>query len=137
VFVRELLRSKHFLVTIDDDARILSRARTAARFGSIEELEGAYAELLGTLGRLDRSTLGQLVDARRAPPRNDPEFEAAVTRHHAELYRGFRATAVIVRTAAGRLQVKRMLEASGILALVCVHEGDALAYLRGPTAEPG
>ena len=133
--MRELLRSKHFLVMIDDDARILWRARTAERFGSIEELEEAYGELLGTLARLDRPTLGQVIDARQAPPRNDPEFEAAVTRHHAELYRHFRATAVIVRTAAGRLQVKRMLEASGILALVCVKEDDALAYLRGTTTE--
>jgi hypothetical protein len=137
--VRELLRRKHFLVTLDDDAGILRRARTSEPFASIRELEDVYAELLAVLVRLDRAKLGQLIDARQAPPRNDPEFEAAITRHHAELYRDFRATAVLVRTAAGKLQVKRMLEASGIVALVCVNEADAVAYLRGemPLSRPG
>jgi hypothetical protein len=129
--VRELFRHKHFLVTLDDEAGILRRARTGEAFASIRELEDVYAELLAVLAPLDRSKLGQLIDARQAPPRNDPEFEAAVTRHHAELYRDFRATAVVVRMAAGKLQVKRMLEASGIVALVCVNEADAVAYLRG------
>jgi hypothetical protein len=129
--VRELLRRKHFVVTIDDEGGILRRARTAEPFASIQELEDSYDDLLAVLSRLDRAKLGQLVDARAAPPRNDPEFEAVVTRHHAELYRGFRATAVLVRMVAGKLQVKRMLESSGIVALVCVHEEDAIRYLRG------
>jgi hypothetical protein len=127
--MRELLRGRHFIVTVDDARRIVRRTRTAERFATLGELETAYEELLEALRPLDRSKLGQLMDARQAPPRNDPQFEAAVTRYHEALYRGFRATAVLVQSAAGRLQVRRMLDVSGVDAQVFVDESAAIQYL--------
>jgi hypothetical protein len=125
--MRELLRGRHFHVTVDDAVRIVRRVRTAERFASLEELETAYQELLAALDTLDRPRYAQLVDARQSPPRNDPAFEAAVTRHHDALYAGFRAAAVLVQTAAGRLQVRRMLDVSGVGAPVFTDEAAALA----------
>jgi hypothetical protein len=127
--VRDILRSKHFVVTVDEERRILWRARTAAPFESIEEVHAAYAVLLEALRPLHRPLYGQLVDARDAPPRNDPAFESVVTSHHKELYASFRASSVLVKTAAGRLQVRRMLDASKIGAPVFLDETAALAYL--------
>jgi hypothetical protein len=129
--MRELLRSKHFLVTLDEGNRLLRRARTHERFESMEEVESAYAELLRVLRSIDRPEYAQLIDARAAPPRNDPAFEAVVTRHHVELYDGFRRAAVLVQSAAGRLQVRRMLEGSGVDAPVFTEEEAALVYLQG------
>ena len=130
--MRELLRRKHFVVEIDDEAGILRRARTAERFESLDELEWGYAELLATIAGLDRSQLGQLIDIRLAPPRTDPQFEAVVNKHNAGLYRGFRATAVLVQSAAGRLHVKRMLDSSKLDARVFVDEEEALRFVRSP-----
>jgi hypothetical protein len=130
--IRALLRSKHFVVVVDDATRLLRRTRTVARFESHEELEAAYFELLHAMSTIDRTKYAQLIDARQAPPRNDPAFEELVARHHDELYRGFRASAVLVQSAAGKLQVRRMLGASGVGAPVFTEEEAALAYLRSP-----
>lgn len=131
--MREILRSKHFVVTVDEERRILRRARTAAPFESLEEVQTAYAALLQALLPLHRPLYGQLIDARDAPPRNDPAFESVVTSHHEALYTGFRASAVLVKTAAGRLQVRRMLGASGIEPHVFLDETAALDYLASPS----
>ena len=128
--MRDLLRSTHFIVTVDDAAHLLRRARTGARFESIAQLEAEYEALLGAFEALNRPIYAQLIDARESPARNDPAFEATVTRYHAPLYRGFRAVAVLVQSAAGRLQVRRMLEVSGIHAPVLTDEPAALEYLR-------
>jgi hypothetical protein len=130
--VRELLRRKHFVVEIDDEACILRRTRTAAPFESLDELEWSFAELSATIAQFDRSKLGQLVDIRMALPRTDPAFEAVVMSHNAAMYRGFRATAVLVRSAAGRLHVKRMLDAAKLEPRVFVDEDEALEFLRAP-----
>jgi hypothetical protein len=130
--VRELLRRKHFVIEIDDEACILRRARTAVPFESLDEVEWSFAELSATVAQFDRSKLGQLVDIRLAPPRTDPEFEAVVMHHNAAMYRGFRATAVLVRSAAGRLHVNRMLDSGKMDARVFVDEGEALEFLRAP-----
>jgi hypothetical protein len=132
--MRDLLRSPHFIVTIDEEARLLRRARTPLRFESIAEVEAAYAALLASLAGLDRAKYAQLIDARLGPPRNDPAFEAIVTRFHHVLYAGFRASAVLVQSAAGRLQVRRMLDASGVGAPVFTDETAALAFLQGGAA---
>jgi hypothetical protein len=55
-------------------------------------------------------------------------------KHNAALYRGFRATAVLVRSAAGRLHVKRMTDASSVEAHVFVNEQEAIEFLREPSA---
>jgi len=131
--VRDVLRSKHFVVTIDEERHILRRARTSAPFESMEEVQAAYAALLDALRPLHRPLYGQLIDAREAPPRNDAAFESVVTSHHKDLYAGFRCSAVLVKTAAGRLQVRRMLDASRIEAHVFLDETAALAYLAAPS----
>jgi hypothetical protein len=130
--VRELLRRKHFVLEIDDEACILRRARTAAPFESLDELEWSFAELSAAVAQFDRSKLGQLVDVRLAPPRTDPDFEAVVMSHNAAMYRGFRATAVLVRSAAGRLHVKRMLDTAKLGPRVFVDEEEALQFLSAP-----
>jgi hypothetical protein len=127
--MRELLRTTYTLVTLDEETHVVRRARTTEQFESHAALEAEYDALVRTLDQVDRARFGQLVDARFAPPRNDPQFEATVVRHHEALYRGFRANAVLVQSAVGKLHVKRMLDASGVHARVFNDEAEALAYL--------
>ncbi len=127
--MREILKSRWFHLLVDDDARIVRRVRTAERFETVAEIDGAYAALCAAFDGLDRPRFAQLADAREAPARNDPQFEAVVTRYHPRLYAGFRAAAALVRTAAGRLQMRRMFDTSGVDVRVFSDEAEAIAYL--------
>jgi hypothetical protein len=127
--VRELLRTKYSVMFLDEESRVLRRTRNEEPFASLADLEAEYASLLRAMNAVDRPRYGQLIDARRAPPRNDPDFEATVARYHEALYRGFVATAVLVRSAVGKLHVRRMLDASGLEAGVFHDDVEALRYL--------
>ncbi len=127
--MRELMRTKQSVVTLDEDAHLLRRARTAEQFTSATQLEAEYDELVRVMDAIDRAHYAQLIDVRVAPPRNDPQFEATVARHHAALYRGFIANAVLVASAVGKLHVTRMIESSGVKARVFTDEAEALAHL--------
>jgi hypothetical protein len=134
--MRELLRTRQTVLTLDEEARVLRRARTSEQFGSPEELEAEYEEIVRVMDLVDRTRYGQLVDVRFAPPRNDPQFESTVMRHHVALYRGFRATAVLVQSAVGKLHVKRLLETSGVSGRAFTDEGEALGYLAEACRTP-
>lgn len=125
----EILHGRHFVVTLDEPARLVRRVRTEERFDSLQQLEATYDELVRVLDTLDRPRYVQLVDARLSPARNDDAFEAVVGRYHDALYRDFRGVAVLVKSAAGRLQVRRMLDSSRIEAPVFSDEAEAIAYL--------
>jgi hypothetical protein len=127
--MRELRRTKHGVVAIDDEARVLYRARSAEPFGSLAELEAESTELVRLMDQIDRPRFVQLIDARLAPPRNDPQFEATIERYHTAFYRGFVATAVLVRSAVGKLHIRRMLGESGVHAGVFNDEMEAMHYL--------
>lgn len=128
--VRELLHTSHFLVTEDAIARVVTRARTAERFSSAAEVTSEYDGLVRALDAVDRGAYGVLVDLRLAPPRNDEAFEEIVSRYHAPLYDGFRRVAVVVHTAAGRLQLRRFLTVARPDAQVFTEVEEAAAFLR-------
>jgi hypothetical protein len=127
--VRELYSSPFFVLRVDDDRRVVTRARTERGFATIEEAEGEYGTMLRAFDQVSRARFGLLVDMRPAPPRNDPAFEKLLGGLYARLYGGFREVAVIVKTQAGRLQVTRLLETRGIKATIFTDEAAAIAHL--------
>jgi hypothetical protein len=127
--MRELLRTKHGVVAIDEEERVLYRARNAEPFGSLVELAAESDEIVRLLDQIDRPRFVQLIDARLAPPRNDPAFETTIERYQTAFYRGFAATAILVRSAVGKLHVRRMLGESGAQAGVFDDEMEAMRYL--------
>jgi hypothetical protein len=133
--MRELLRTPHYLVTLDEEERVVRRARTTEPFASVADIETAYAGIVRAMAPVDRGRYTQLVDSRLAPPRNDPQFEETVARHHAALYAGFLANAVLVHSAVGKLHVKRMLDTSGVDVRVFTDEAEASEYLAGVIRE--
>jgi hypothetical protein len=62
------------------------------------------------LAGVDRSRLGLLVDLRDGPMRNDAVFERTAAPYQARMVAGFRRVAVLVKTPAGKLQMRRLAE---------------------------
>ena len=87
--------------------------RTDRGFASAEEIERAHTEMEAVLDALERERRSILVDLRRAPSRNDPEFEQAMVAHRQRMFARFRRRAVLVRSAVGGLQVRRHARQDG------------------------
>jgi len=125
LFEHPLLR-----VTLDRAAAIVRYERTDLPFSSIAEVERVHDRFFEVVFTMPPATYALLLDVRRAPPRNDDEYEAAIAGYMDRLIRHFRRCALLVRTAAGRLQVMRLEKhARRPAAAVFLDEGEALAHL--------
>lgn len=107
---------------------VVEVVRTERGFDSLEEIEQAHLAVERALDLLPRDRLGIVVDLRRAPARNDPEFERVMPRHRARLFEGFAARAIVVSTAVGVLQVKRHMKQDGFDVGVFTDVADAVAH---------
>src|SRR4051794_75134 len=105
--MRELLRNAWWVIRVDDDRRLIDRVRTPTRFETVDEVHAAYQAMLAAMATVDRGRYSVLVDLRGGPARNDPAFEDIVTRYQPALYAGIPRHALLVSTAAGKLQVHR------------------------------
>ena len=117
-------------VTLDSARRLVRYKRSSRAFQSVEDMRTVHVNLAAPMKRV--STLAHVIlfDVRDAPPRNDATFEAEVTRSISELLPGFRAHAFLVKSAVGRLQVRRLAASRGDSpSLVFSSESEALAHL--------
>ncbi len=113
--------------------RLIEVTRTSKAFETLEQLDGAHAELERVLDSLPRPKLVILVDLRLAPSRNDPAFEEAMKRHRPRMFEHFARRAVLVQTAVGKLHVQRHARQDGHRDLhVFTDMGEALAFLKAP-----
>lgn len=126
----EALRNAYFVVTVDDPAQLITITRTAVPFSSAQEAMTEWEAVNAALDRAGRKERSLLADLRLGPARNDPDFEKAMRKVVARLHNGFRRNAVLVRMAAGLLQIRRHAREDGIDRLVTDSEEAALAYLR-------
>jgi len=112
---------------------LLRLARTARPFDDLADLkrsDDAVAQVL--LARSPREPR-LLLDLRSGPPgRNDPEFERAGADSRRALATLFTRVAILVRTAAGRLQVSRLTREDRTVPGIFLDEGEALAWLTAP-----
>lgn len=131
--MRELYKSDYFVLTVDDERKIVHCVRSDRRFAATADFERACKDMLQALSTVDRRQYVMLVDVRLAPPRNDPAFEQVVERYHPRLYKGFRRVAVLVKTEAGRLQLTRLLRVILRHGRTFIDEQAAIAYLLDPT----
>lgn len=125
LFEHPLLR-----VTLDATAGVVRYERTDLRFESIADVKRVHDAFFEVAFELPRGTYALLLDVRLAPPRNDPEYEAAIAGYMDRLMRHFRKCALLVKTAAGRLQVMRLeARSKRPAAAVFFDESEALAHL--------
>ena len=115
----------------EEPARGLVRVtRTDVRFPSLEEMKAAHDELAPIIRRLTGKKL--LLDFSGGPPgRNDDAFESASLPVIRALEQTFEKVAVLVRTRAGELQVRRLAKQDHREPSVFFEEKDALRWLTG------
>ncbi len=79
----------------------------------------------------DLSKLRLLVDVRRVIGRNDPQFEDMFDQFRRQIFVGFARSAILVKSAIGRLQIQRLGREIGIATNVFHEPAEALAFLAG------
>ena len=103
-----LYESKYARLELDEAQRIVRYVRSAEPFESVEEAMRTFRQIALLNAGLDRRNLSLLSDVRLAPGRNDEAFEKVVAAVRDELFGGFHKRAALVRTMAGKLQVRRL-----------------------------
>ncbi len=118
------------------DARLLGdvlvACRTEKHSGDMVEFLRSFDGFYAALGGAQASGFKLLIDLRASVGRNDPEFEERLVERRRELFRRFGQTAVLVRSAVGRMQVQRHVDEDGFSGSVTVFssEPEALAWLQ-------
>ena len=119
--------------------------RRQVPFPSIPELHRSYDDFLaivddwlldhriksGLLGTKARSPLAWLFDVRGAPDlRNDAEFEEAIQERRRELLKRSPALAILVKSSAGHMQLKRITREEHVQLGVFSEPDEAVMWLR-------
>lgn len=128
----EVLRSRYFTVSVSGTDKLARIERSDTPFDSVEEVRRAWREVDAALQKTVRRGRSLLIDLRQAPARNDPEFETAVRSILPDIRKGYRRIGVMVRSAAGGLQVSRLARADGAVEFISSNEPELIAYLQAP-----
>ncbi len=102
---------------------VMRLIRTSAVFPDADSVTQDFARVVATLESL--APRGLLIDLRQAVGRNDTAFEQASAPWRPRLFTVTPNTVVLVRTAAGALQVQRHLTEDGIVNPRVVRDADA------------
>jgi len=125
--MEKIVYSDDFIVAVEDpSARLFRVTRNATPYINTDSLLKQIDVVRDYLRDHPKHTL--LLDMRNAPLRNDPAFEAAA-HEMGQVTRRFHRTAVLVRTAVGGLQARRMQRERGSNNRVFDDEAAAIAYL--------
>ncbi len=131
-----LVALPHGSVEVDRPRRLVRIRRSGESFHTIEEVRTFYEAVAAAVEKLERRALVVLVDVRDAPARNDPAFETTVASYRKRMFTGFARGAVLVRTAAGKLNVSRHAKDDGVELSVFQDEGAALTWLEAQGPSP-
>lgn len=126
---RQVFQSDYFTVLVEERLRIVVTVRSTKPIGGIADLPGVFGELGAALDRIGRARYAMLADVRAGPGRNDPAFDAAFLRQMPRWVGGYRRVGVLVRTAAGMLQIQRHSKQDGIERWPCMDPVELVKYL--------
>jgi hypothetical protein len=132
---RELVRNPYCIVTYDGTTRIVRFIRSSVPMASLEEAARHFGQAVSVINALGRSRIRLVIDLRQAPSKNEPQYETAMAEHRRQVAKDILRVAVLVRTAAGRLQVQRLGKADHIQQLIVSDEAEAIAYLTAEDAK--
>jgi hypothetical protein len=129
---RELFSDAQVRITLDDATGVLRYTRSGVPFASLEAVRALSESTKRILTTLPARSLRVLIDVRAAPPRNDEAFEAESNKLVEAVLPTFTRHAVLVKTAAGRLQVARLAKERGRHTNAFSDEAEAIAFLSAP-----
>ena len=126
--IETLFSSPLMVATLECNRRLVRLRRTSERldlkgFASLEEYYSLH------LPRPLRRGRALLLDSREALMVSDPELQQRMTESARRLFDGFDRTAVLVRTAVGKLQINRMARQGAPQLAVFDDEAAAIAWL--------
>ena len=124
-----LITTPHGAVEMDRPRRLVRMVRSGTPFNAIEEVRAFYESVAIAVEKLERRALMLLVDLREAPARNDPAFETTVAGYRKRMFADFARIGILVKTAAGKLNVSRHAKDDGHEVTVFHDEDAALAWL--------
>ena len=127
--MRELLSDPHARLLLDPETSVVRFVRTEVPYPSTRELLWVHERIAGILDRLGRARHTLLVDFRRAPRSDGPDFEKAAQQARALLVRDFPRIADLVQTAEGALQVSRHVRQDHLTIAVFQNEAEAVEHL--------
>jgi hypothetical protein len=126
---QELYRDPYVTVFFDEPAGLFRLVRSAALYPDIEALQHSYAEVCRAFDRAGRVRRSLLADMRAATGRNDPSFEQAMLQIRPRLLNGFQRIGVLVATAIGVMQVRRVTHADNVEQMISTDEAELLEKL--------
>jgi hypothetical protein len=109
---RTLYSDPRLHIFLDEDTSIVSYVRSREPFASMDQVRHMHENLREVLAALPAGKYALLVDVREAPPRNDEAFEQETTRSITAAMSRFAKSAILVKSAVGRLQVNRLSKTS-------------------------
>ena len=127
--MEQRLRGRHFHVDVDAGASLVRATRTAQAFASVDEMQRAHKELLRTVAPFGE--YGLLLDVRLGPARSDPEYEQGLASLRRQITERFARVAILVKSAVGGLQARRLAREDGVTMRIFQDEAAALEYLAG------
>lgn len=133
----ELFRSSHLIVTREESGRVIRARRTSSAFVSTADMYGVEAQFLRTIPMRERFGIGVLVDVRDAPMLSNDGFEIEAAKVIDAMASDFERSALLVRTAVGALQVRRIAKTNPFRLELFEDEAAAIAYLTGNGPPPG
>lgn len=133
----ELFRSSHLIVTREESGRLIRARRTSTPFASAADMYAVEAQFLRTIPVRERFGLAVLVDVRDAPMLANDGLEIEAAKVIDAMAGDFERSALLVRTAVGALQVRRIARTNHFRLELFEDESSALAYLTGNGPPPG
>ena len=135
--MRTLADDDYHSVTLETESSLVTIKRKSTPFATVVECNRVYTELVHLLETLDLhgAELKLLFDLREVAPRNDPEYERIIGTHRKRVLSSFANRALLVKTAAGALQVSRHARDDGLDVGVFTDELEARRYLIGEPSE--
>lgn len=130
-----LLQTTHWLMEAEPDERVVWLRRSPLAFASVAEVSDANVEVIEQITS-EHASFGLVVDMRRAPARNDPEFEQAMRALREAVEARFQRTALLLATQAGVLQVQRLTREDGSSTFATMSESAAHAFATGSLIDP-
>jgi hypothetical protein len=128
---RALYSDAFVTITLDEPSGLIRYVRSGTGYPSVEDARLIHARILGALPVGAPSTRKLLVDLRQASSRNDDAFETVMMEIMSTFLPQFGTIAYLVKTAAGRLQMRRLSGARA--SMVFDDEREALRHLGAAT----
>lgn len=135
-----LYADEYVSVTYSQAEGIFRFVRTSVPYPNIEAAQDSYEALLPLLPHAlsFHKSPRLLVDMRKAPARNDPQFEDMQRSRRQQLIFGFAKVATLLSSRAGLLHVQRFAREDHATHMKGFkEESEAVRYLREETPDSG